>query len=146
MRKLDRDPFILSMQVELDRIIRENVCKEIYSGNDANGVSQKEVKLECEKRRSVMMEVLNKSVGMQRLYFVIRSVLMGLVGALVTFAVIFYLGSINVVDAIILGVIVFVFSLLFSRLFDRQILSLCLKIIQYLDRHTRIRDAILSFI
>ncbi|TRO47184.1 hypothetical protein E2P47_04775 [Candidatus Bathyarchaeota archaeon] len=147
--KLDErneDPFILSMEFELDRIIRENVCKEIFLDDDPNQVSQKEAELECQRRRSTIMEVLKKSVRMQRLYFVIRSILMGLVSALVTFSVIFYVGSINVIDAIILGIFVFVFSLLFSRLFDNQILSLCLKIIRFLDSHEGIRDTLLRYI
>lgn len=141
----DNDSFIRFMWDELDMAVRDNVCEELYPGEDPDQVSQKEIELECEKRKKTMKGILDKSVRMQRLYFVVRSLFMGLIGAMLSFSVIFYLGNIDVIGAIILGIFVFIFSLLFSRLFDKQIISLCLKIIRFLDKHTRIRDIILRY-
>jgi len=142
----DNDPFIRFMWDELDKAVRDNVCEELYSGEDPDQVSQKEIESECEKRKKTMKGILDKSVRMQRLYFVVRSLFMGLIGAMLSFTVILYLGSIDIIDAIFLGIIVFIFSLLFSRLFDSQIISLCLKIIRLLNKNTRIRKIILRFI
>ncbi len=142
----DNDPFIRFMWDELDKAVRDNVCEELYSGEDPDQVSQKEIELECEKRKKTMKGIFDKSVRMQRLYFVVRSLFMGLIGAMLSFSVILYLGSIDIIDAIFLGIIVFIFSLLFSRLFDSQIISLCLKIIRLLNKNTRIRKIILRFI
>ena len=142
----DNDPFIRFMWDELDKAVRDNVCEELYSGEDPDQVSQKEIELECEKRKKTMKGIFDKSVRMQRLYFVVRSLFMGLIGAMLSFSVILYLGSIDIIDAIFLVIIVFIFSLLFSRLFDSQIISLCLKIIRLLNKNTRIRKIILRFI
>jgi hypothetical protein len=143
---MDKDPFIRFMRGELDKAVRDNVCEDLYAGDDPDQVSQKEIELECEKRKNTIMGILDKSVRMQRLYFVFRSIFMGLISAMLSFTVILYLGSIDVIDAIFLGIIVFIFSLLFSRLFDSQIISLCLKIIRLLNKNTRIRKIILRFI
>ena len=142
----DNDPFIRFMWDELDKAVRDNVCEELYSGEDPDQVSQKEIELECEKRKKAVKGIFDKSVRMQRLYFVVRSLFMGLIGAMLSFSVILYLGSIDIIDAIFLGIIVFIFSLLFSRLFDSQIISLCLKIVRLLNKNTRIRKIILRFI
>jgi hypothetical protein len=97
---------------------------------------------EIEKR--AVIKVLLFSTWLQRLYFIIRSFLMGLIGAAVTYFVIWYLGSINVVGSIILGTFVFVFSLVVTRLFDVQITKATKKIVELLASHRTIRDFIMK--
>jgi hypothetical protein len=89
------------------------------------------------------MKLLNASVKTQRLYFVLRSIFMGLISALITFTVILYLGTIDFPQAIFLGIFVFTFSLMFSRLFDNQIVSVSMKIIRFLEKHDRLRSIVL---
>ena len=138
------DALIQAMQEELDRILINEVCESIKLEKGINKVSQKELDLECEKRKNSVLMILNKSVRTQRLYFVLRSLFMGLISALITFSVILYLGTIDFVQAVFLGIFVFVFSLVFTRLFDEQIVSVSMKIISFLEKHSRLRSIVLK--
>ena len=95
-----------------------------------------------EKR--AVIKVLLFSTWLQRLYFIIRSFLMGLIGAAVTYLVVWYLGSINVFGSIIMGTFVFVFSLVVTRLFDVQITKVTKKIVELMAGHKNIRDFIMN--
>ena len=138
------DALIQAMQEELDRILMNEVCESIKLEKGVNKVSQKELDLECEKRKNSVLKILNKSVRTQRLYFVLRSLFMGLISALITFSMILYLGTIDIVQAVFLGIFVFVFSLVFTRLFDEQIVSVSMKIISFLEKHNRLRSIVLK--
>ena len=91
-----------------------------------------------------MTAVIAESVRTQRLYFVVRSVLMSLISALIYFVVVLYLGAIDAVQAAFLGVFVFVAALVVSRLFDKQIVHASKKIISYLNKHNRIKTFVLK--
>jgi len=99
---------------------------------------------ESEIEKRAVIKVLLFSTWLQRLYFIIRAFLMGLIGAAVTFFVIWYLGSTNVVGSIILGTFVFVFSLFVTRLFDAQITKATKKIVELLASHRTTRDFIMK--
>jgi ABC-type transport system involved in cytochrome bd biosynthesis fused ATPase/permease subunit len=125
----DKDNLIRAMQKDLDRILTEE------SGDtDSQFV----------KTRSAMTAVLVKSVQTQRLYFVVRSVLMSLISALIYFIVVLYFGTINAVQAAFLGVFVFIVALVASRLFDKQIVTASKKIISFLNKYQRIRTFVLK--
>jgi hypothetical protein len=106
-------------------------------GGDKSGAEN-----DLEKR--AVIKVLLFSTWLQRLYFIIRSFLMGLVGAAVTYLIIWYLGSINVIGSIIIGTFVFVFSLAVTRLFDTQITKATKKIVELMTSHKAIRDFIMK--
>ena len=91
-----------------------------------------------------MNAVLAESVQTQRLYFVVRSVLMSLISALIYFLVVLYLGAIDAVQAAFLGVFVFVAALVVSRLFDKQIVKASKKIISFLNKHRQLRTFVLK--
>ena len=97
---------------------------------------------ELEKR--AVIKVLLFSTWLQRLYFIIRSFLMGLISAAVTYLIIWYLGSINVIGSIIIGTFAFVFSLAVTRLFDTQITQATKKIVELMTSHRAIRDFIMK--
>jgi hypothetical protein len=137
------DALLQVMRDDLERVVMKEVCESLAEGKDQNQVSQKEIALECNRRKNTVMELLSASVRTQRLYFVLRSIFMGLISALMTFTVILYLESINFTQAIFLGIFVFTFSLMFSRLFDNQIVSVSMKIIRFLEKHNRLRTVIL---
>ena len=69
---------------------------------------------------------------------------MGLIGAGVTFLIVLYLGSINVIESIIIGIFVFVFSLAVTRIFDTQITQATKKIVELMTSHRAIRDFIMK--
>jgi len=79
-----------------------------------------------------------------RLYFILRSWLMGYVGAAILFITVFILGSINFIQTVILSTVAFVASLVISRLFDKQIARLVKKILKFLDKNQRIKCLIVN--
>jgi hypothetical protein len=106
-------------------------------GSDTSGV-------EKDLEKKAIIKVLLFSTWLQRLYFIIRSFLMGLISALVTYFIIGFLGSINVVGSIIIGTFAFVFSLAVTRLFDAQITKVTKKIVDLMASHRAIRDFIMK--
>lgn len=113
----------------------------------AKGVLQKigdKSGAENELEKRAVIKVLLFSTWLQRLYFIIRSFLMGLTSAAVTYLIIWYLGSINVIGSIIIGTFVFVFSLAVTRLFDTQITQATKKIVELMTSHSVIRDFIMK--
>jgi ABC-type transport system involved in cytochrome bd biosynthesis fused ATPase/permease subunit len=125
----DKDSLIRAMQKDLDRILSEE------SGD---------IDSQFVRTRSAMTAVLVESVQMQRLYFVVRSVIMSLISALIYFIVVLYFGTINAVQAAFLGVFVFIVALVASRLFDKQIVTASKKIIRFLNKYQRIRTFVLK--
>ena len=97
---------------------------------------------ELEKR--AVIKVLLFSTWLQRLYFIIRSFLMGLISAAVTYLIVWYLGSINVIGSIVIGTFVFVLSLAVTRIFDTQITHVTKKIVELMSSHRAIRDFIMK--
>lgn len=85
----------------------------------------------------------NKDEG--RLYFIIRSWLVGIFCSLIIYIFILIRGSINFIQAVIIGAIAFVVSLAVSRLFDKYIEKTVKKILKFLDRHTSIKSFILKY-
>jgi ABC-type transport system involved in cytochrome bd biosynthesis fused ATPase/permease subunit len=125
----DNDQLIRAMQKDLDRILAE---ESVDAAAQSAGT------------RGAMTAVIAESVQTQRLYFVVRSVLMSLISALIYFLVVLYLGAIDAVQAAVLGVFVFVAALIASRLFDKQIVHASKKIISFLNKHKRIRTFVLK--
>ncbi|MBN1246003.1 hypothetical protein JXA31_10470 [Candidatus Bathyarchaeota archaeon] len=125
----DNDHLIRAMQKDLDRILTEE-------SGEANS--------QLPRTKGAMNAVLAESVRTQRLYFVVRSVLMSLISALIYFIVVLYLGAIDAVQAAFLGVFVFIAALVVSRLFDKQIVKASKKIISFLDKHRRLRAFVLK--
>jgi ABC-type transport system involved in cytochrome bd biosynthesis fused ATPase/permease subunit len=126
------DELILAMKEELERALAdENNC----------AVTAEAIR---EKRKETMLRILAASVRTQRLYFVVRASIMSLLGALITFLIVAYLGSIGVVQAVLLGMLIFVAALIVSRLFDRQIVAVSKRIISALSRHKRARAFVLK--
>jgi ABC-type transport system involved in cytochrome bd biosynthesis fused ATPase/permease subunit len=125
----DTDYLIRAMQKDLDRLLAEE------SGDSGS---------QLDRTRGAMITVLSDSVQTQRLYFVVRSVLMSLISALIYFIVVLYFGTIDAVQAAFLGVFVFIVSLVVSRLFDKQIVRVSKKIIYYLNKYHKVRAFVLK--
>ncbi len=91
-----------------------------------------------------LVEALLLSTWLQRLYFVIRSTLMGLLSAAITFSFILVFGSINFFLEVILGIVSFIFALTVSRRFDKYIVTLTRGIIVVLSSHKKLRAFIIN--
>jgi hypothetical protein len=99
---------------------------------------------ESEIEKRAVIKVLLFSTWLQRLYFIIRSYIMGQIGAAVTFLFILFVGSIDAITGFVFGIFVFVFSLVITRLFDVQINIATKKIVELMASHRTIRDFIMK--
>jgi cytochrome c biogenesis protein CcdA len=98
-----------------------------------------------EKRAVIkVIKVLLLSTWLQRIYFIIRSFLMASISSLITIGFVSYFGTIGTTLAIIIGMIVFVVSLVITRLFDMQIVEATKSIVVRLDSHRTVRDFIMN--
>jgi hypothetical protein len=96
--------------------------------------------------KKAIVKTLLYSTWLQRLYFVIRSVMMGLIGAVITLSVVAFLGSANVYEVCALGALSYVLSLVISRLFDAQVMRFTKGIVRYLAGHERMRDFVMDHV
>ncbi len=94
--------------------------------------------------KRAVVEALLVSTWHTRLYFIIRSFIMGLLSASITFAFVLAFHSITLAVEIPLGIFSFVFSLAASRLLDVQIVRATRLIVSYLAGHKGIRDFVLN--
>jgi len=99
---------------------------------------------EREIGKKAVVKALLVSTWHSRLYFIIRSFIMGLLSALLTFLFVLIFQSITLTLAIPLGIFSFVFSLAVSRLLDVQIMKGTKIIVNYLSGHKRLREFILN--
>jgi len=94
--------------------------------------------------KKAIIKALLQSTWQQRLYFIIRSFIMGIIGSVVTFSFVLYFGSINFRLQVILGSFTFVFSLAMSRLLDIQIVRVTKQVVDFLGHHKSLRDFVLN--
>jgi hypothetical protein len=99
---------------------------------------------ESDIEKRAVIKVLLFSTWLQRLYFIIRSIIMGLIGAAITFLLILSVGTINAATGIVFGIFVFVLGLVITRLFDVQITKVTKKIVEIMANHRTIRDFIMN--
>jgi len=85
-----------------------------------------------------------KNRSEDKLYFIIRSWLMGQIGGIILYIAILILGSINFVQAIIVGIFGFIISLMISRYFEKYINKMTKKIMKFLNRYNRIENFIIK--
>ncbi len=116
-----------------------NYTKHILK--EVGGVGSED-KNEVGKR--AIIKVLLLSTWLQRLYFIIRSSIMGLMSGIVTALIILLYGTIDVVGGVFIGVFVFVFSLVITRLFDVQLIRVAKKIVLIMTDHRRVRDFVMN--
>ena len=105
---------------------------------------QAPTKQERDIGKKAVVKALLVSTWHTRLYFIIRSFIMGLLGALMTLFFVFIFHSITLALEIPLGIFSFVFSLAISRLLDVQIVRATKIIVAYLVNHKSLRDFILN--
>ncbi len=81
----------------------------------------------------------------RRLYFIIRSVLMNLIGAVYFSLTVYLLGSINWIMSLIVGGAVYIASMVSSRLFDPAIDKVTVSIYNFLQRYRTAQKLILKY-
>jgi len=101
-------------------------------------------KQERDLGKKAVVEALLVSTWHTRLYFIIRSFIMGLLGAALTFVFLLMFHSITLTLQIPLGIFSFLFTLSVSRLLDVQIVKATKAITDYLSNHKSLRNFILN--
>ena len=99
---------------------------------------------ESEIEKRAVIKVLLFSTWLHRLYFIIRAFIIGLIGSVFTFILIWSVGSINATTGIVFGIFVFALSLLATRLFDVQLTQITKKIVEIMASHRTVRDFIMN--
>jgi VIT1/CCC1 family predicted Fe2+/Mn2+ transporter len=94
--------------------------------------------------KKAVVEALLVSTWHTRLYFIIRSFIMGLLGALLTLIFVLIFHSLTLALEIPLGIFSFLFTLTVSRLLDVQIVKATKAITDYLGDHKNLRNFILN--
>lgn len=94
--------------------------------------------------KKAVVEALLVSTWHTRLYFIIRSFIMGLLSASLTFLFLLMFHSITLTLQIPLGIFSFLFSLAVSRLLDVQIVKATKAITEFLGDHKGLRNFILN--
>jgi hypothetical protein len=112
--------------------------------NQIESVKKHSKKDESDIEKRAVIKVLLFSTWLQRLYFIIRSLLMGLLGTALTFLFVGYVGVIDAIGTIVLGMAVFVTSLVVTRSFDVYITKATKKIIELLAGHRKVRNFIMN--
>lgn len=136
------DELMAAVQIGLDRAVTEEVCDAVYDIASLPSEEKTEEKLdsECSSRKNVIVRVIADSVNLERLYFIVRSSIMGLITGLFTFSIISILKVTDFWQLAFLGVISFLIALLASRVLDKPVVQVCSKAILYLKRHKKAQD------
>ncbi len=122
----------------------EEISSSCYASLILDQLANIDVDEKRENARSSIIKVLLASTWTHRAYFIVRSVLMSWISALLTLMAIWYLGRIDVLQGFVIGIFVFVASLAISRLFDPTIFRITSNIVRRLSKHKRLRDFVLK--
>ena len=107
-------------------------------------ITKKSSETESEIEKRAVIKVLLFSTWLQRLYFIIRAYIMGLIASAVTFLFILSLGKINAITFYFFGIFTFALSLVITRLFDVQLTKVTKKIVEIMASHRTVRDFIMN--
>jgi len=98
----------------------------------------------CMIEKRAVIKSLLLSAWLQRLYFIIRSALMAILGGIILFFFILFMGKIDAFVGIFLNIFLFVLMLVVTRLFDTSITNATKKIVRILGKHKKMRDFIMN--
>ncbi len=126
-----REDVEANAKTQIDPLLINTILDQM---GDADGGVKKEV---------VIRALLAFTWG-QRLYFIIRSALMGLMGAVMTAGIVLFVGEVNALQVGVIGVASFIATLAITRFFDARITAGSKRIVTSLSRHKRLRSAILN--
>ena len=100
--------------------------------------------IDGEKKKEAVVRALLAYTWTQKLYFIIRSALMGFMGAGVTAAIVYLLGKADAIQVAVIGVVSFIVTLAITRLFDAPVTRRSKQIVLRLSHHRRVLAVILS--
>jgi hypothetical protein len=80
-----------------------------------------------------------------RLYFIVKSWFLGQISGIIFLAAFIFLGKIDFFQSLIIGLIAYFFSLATLRVFDSKIDFLVKKILNFLDKHRKIKKFVSKY-
>ncbi len=101
--------------------------------------------IDGEDRKETVIRALIAFTWGQRLYFIVRSAMMGVLGAAVTGVIVVFFGEVNALQVAVVSVFSFAATLAVTRLFDARVMEASKRIAVSLSRHRRLRAAILDY-
>lgn len=122
-----------------ERVSPMNAVQRVSVIGTLNQINVEEERESIKKNISKALLVSNQT---QRIYFVVRSMIMTILGAIITLGIFWQLGTINIIEDFVLGVSTYAICLVLSRLFDKRICNISDRVIVYLGEHARLRDFI----
>ena len=124
------------------RLSEVNYAKRVIE--QMGSITKHSTGVEANIEKRAVIKVLLFSTWLQRLYFIIRAFLMGRIGGIILFGIIWYIGSIDLYGMLVVDTFLFIFTLVITRLFDNQIVKLTKKIVGLLANHRVARDFIMN--
>jgi hypothetical protein len=81
----------------------------------------------------------------EKIFYIVKSLLLGCFGSLAFLSIVFILGSIEFMQAVYLGIMLFVLPYIIGRHFEKQIDSTALHVTKWLDKHPRLKGIIVRY-
>jgi len=136
------DKILIELGDKLDDKVQ---CKELVDSLCVNKVLTKiNTFEEREKIRREIAEAFVVSSWTQRVYFDVRSIAMTIFGAILTLAIFWRVGTVNVVGDFLLGLSTYLVALVLSRLFDYRIVLASRSFLKKIEGHEKLRNFIIK--
>ncbi|MDQ1279355.1 MAG: hypothetical protein QG670_617 [Thermoproteota archaeon] len=136
------DEIAQRIMMELETANPKDLSDESYTEKITQEIDYASAKANCEDEKKTLIEVMLLSTRLHRLYFIVRSSIMGLISVAFTLLFISYFGTIDVYLALFMGIFVFIASLVLTRLVEAQIIKATESTISLLNHHKTIREFI----
>ena len=103
-------------------------------------------KCECGLEKKEVIKGIIQLTWLQRIHSLVRSLLLGLIAAIILIPVLLIVGSLNIVQNVVLAIPIFISGLVVTRLLDEQIVNIAKKTVNYLSNHKKIRNFMMDYI
>ena len=125
----------------VEKTLSTNTVDNVSTGSTLN-------RIDIEEEREIIKKDIAKALLVsswtQRIYFVVRSLIMTIIGAIITLSIFWQLKTINVIEDFTLGIFLYLISLVLSRLFDAEIVKISKNILEYVEDRDRLRNFIVN--
>lgn len=99
-----------------------------------------------EREKSDLIKGIIRTSWLQRIHSTIRSLLLGLVAATILLPVLLFVGSLDLIQNILLAIPIFGSGLIVTRLLDNQIIKAAKKTVRYLSKHKKLRKFLMNYV
>jgi hypothetical protein len=139
--KLDIDDEIVKQTREA---VEQNASKTQIDPLLTNMILEQIEGIDREARKEAVVRALLAYTWTQKLYFIVRSALMGFMGAGVTASMVYLLGKADAIQVVVISVVSFIVTLAITRFFDAPVTRRSEQIVLRLSHHRRLLAVILS--